>query len=204
MSLEPGSALGPYTIRSQLGQGGMGVVYLAHDPKLKRQVAIKLLPPDLTRDTIAKQRFLQEAQAASALDHPNICTIPEINETADGQLYLVMAHYAGETLKERSRVGRWRWTTPSTSPRRSGRGWPRRMARASCIGTSSRRICSSRRAARSRSSTSAWPSSRGRRASRRPAPRWARSSICRQSKRGARRSITGPTSGRWGWCSTRC
>ena len=101
MSLEPGSALGPYTIRSQLGQGGMGVVYLAHDPKLKRQVAIKLLPPDLTRDTIAKQRFLQEAQAASALDHPNICTIPEINETADGQLYLVMAHYAGETLKER-------------------------------------------------------------------------------------------------------
>ena len=101
MSLEPGSTLGPYAIRSQLGQGGMGVVYLAQDPRLKRQVAIKLLPPDLTRDTTAKQRFLQEAQAASALDHPNICTIHEINETADGRLYLVMAHYEGETLKER-------------------------------------------------------------------------------------------------------
>ena len=79
----------------------MGVVYLATDPRLKRQVAIKLLPPDLTRDETAKQRFLQEAQAASALDHPNICTIHEINETDDGQLYLVMAHYEGETLKER-------------------------------------------------------------------------------------------------------
>ena len=79
----------------------MGVVYLAQDPRLKRQVAIKLLPPDLTRDDTAKQRFLQEAQAASALDHPNICNIHEINETADGQLYLVMAHYEGETLKER-------------------------------------------------------------------------------------------------------
>ena len=57
--------------------------------------------PDLTRDETAKQRFLQEAKAASALDHPNICTIYEINETEDGQLYLVMAHYEGETLKER-------------------------------------------------------------------------------------------------------
>ena len=79
----------------------MGVVYEATDPRLKRMVAIKLLPPDLTRDDTAKQRFLQEAQAASALDHPNICTIFEINETDDGQLYLVMAHYDGETLKER-------------------------------------------------------------------------------------------------------
>ena len=101
MPLTPGSTLGPYEIRSQLGQGGMGVVYLAQDPRLDRQVAIKVLPPDLTREATAKQRFLQEAKAASALDHPNICTIHEINETADGQLYLVMAHYAGETLKER-------------------------------------------------------------------------------------------------------
>ena len=77
----------------------MGVVYQATDPRLKRTVAIKLLPPDLTRDEIAKRRFLQEAQAA--LDHPNICTIFEINETDDGQLYLVMAHYEGETLKDR-------------------------------------------------------------------------------------------------------
>ena len=105
MSLAPGSTLGPYAIQAELGHGGMGVVYRAQDPRLKRQVAIKLLPPDLTRDETAKQRFLQEAQAASALDHPNICTIHEINETEDGQLYLVMAHYEGETLKQRIERG---------------------------------------------------------------------------------------------------
>ena len=101
MTLAPDTKLGPYQIVSQLGQGGMGVVYQAHDPRLDRHVAIKLLPPDMTRDETAKQRFLQEAKAASALDHSNICTIHEINETDDGQLYLVMAHYEGETLKER-------------------------------------------------------------------------------------------------------
>ena len=101
MTLASGSRLGPYEIVSQLGAGGMGVVYQARDPRLDRSVAIKLLPPDLTRDETAKQRFLQEAKAASALDHPNICNIHEINETDDGQLYLVMAHYEGETLKER-------------------------------------------------------------------------------------------------------
>ena len=92
-------------ILAELGHGGMGVVYTARDPRLKRQVAIKLLTADLTRDETAKQRFLQEAQAASALDHPNICTIYEINETDDGQLYLVMAYYEGETLKERIERG---------------------------------------------------------------------------------------------------
>ena len=101
MALTAGSQLGPYQIVSQLGSGGMGVVYTATDPRLKRAVAIKLLPPDLTKDETAKQRFLQEAQAASALDHPNICVIHEISGTDDGQLYLVMAHYEGETLKDR-------------------------------------------------------------------------------------------------------
>ena len=105
MTLTSGATLGPYTITGELGHGGMGVVYTAEAPRLKRQVAIKLLPPDLTRDETAKQRFLQEAQAASALDHPNICTIFEINETEDGQLYLVMAYYEGETLKERIEQG---------------------------------------------------------------------------------------------------
>ena len=105
MSLAPGATLGPYTITAELGHGGMGVVYTAQDPRLDRQVAIKVLPPDLTRDETAKQRFLREAKAASALDHPNICTIYEINETADGQLYLVMAYYEGETLKERIERG---------------------------------------------------------------------------------------------------
>ena len=105
MTLDPGATLGPYTLRAELGHGGMGVVYTAHDPRLDRQAAIKVLPPDLTRDETAKQRFLQEAKAASALDHPNICTIYEINQTDDGQLYLVMAYYDGETLKERIERG---------------------------------------------------------------------------------------------------
>ena len=82
-----------------------GVVYAAHDPRLDRQVAIKVLPPDRIRDDAAKRRFVQEAKAASALDHPNICTIHEINETDDGQLYLVMAHYQGETLEQRLERG---------------------------------------------------------------------------------------------------
>ncbi len=65
MALTVGTTLGPYTIRAELGHGGMGVVYTARDPRLKRQVAIKLLTADLTRDETAKERFLQEAQAAS-------------------------------------------------------------------------------------------------------------------------------------------
>ena len=106
MTLAPGTRLGPYEVTRQLGSGGMGVVYEARGPRLKRSVAIKILPPDLTQDETAKQRFLQEAKAASALDHPNICTIYDVGETDDGQLYLVMAHYEGETLKERIARGR--------------------------------------------------------------------------------------------------
>ena len=105
MTIAPGSRLGQYEIISLLGGGGMGLVYKAQDTRLKRQVAIKLLPPDLTRDETAKQRFLQEAQAASALDHPNICVIHEIDETPEGQLYLAMAYYEGETLKEKIERG---------------------------------------------------------------------------------------------------
>ena len=79
----------------------MGQVYRARDARLDRHVAIKVLPPDLTRDAVAKQRFVLEAKAASALDHPNICTIHEINETPDGQLYLVMGYYDGETSTQK-------------------------------------------------------------------------------------------------------
>ena len=70
MPLEPGSTLGPYTILAELGHGGMGAVYTAHDPRLDRQVAIKVLPPDLTRDATAKQRFLQEAKAGRTRSPP--------------------------------------------------------------------------------------------------------------------------------------
>ena len=92
MTIAPGTRLGQYEIVSQIGGGGMGVVYKAQDTRLKRQVAIKLLPPDLTRDETAKQRFLQEAQAASALDHPNICTVYEIDETPEGQMFIAMGY----------------------------------------------------------------------------------------------------------------
>ena len=71
MTLAPGSPLGPYAILTELGHCGMGVVYTAHDPRLKRQVAIKLLPPDLTRDETAKQRFLDPVGPADVIrDEP--------------------------------------------------------------------------------------------------------------------------------------
>ena len=79
----------------------MGEVYKAEDMKLKRVVALKVLPLASTADPEAKQRLVHEAQAASALDHPNICTIHEIDETPDGRLFLAMAYYEGETLKQR-------------------------------------------------------------------------------------------------------
>jgi serine/threonine-protein kinase len=79
----------------------MGVVYKAEDTNLGRTVALKFLPPDLTRESEAKTRFTQEAKAASALDHPNVCTIHEIDETGEGQLFMAMACYEGETLKDR-------------------------------------------------------------------------------------------------------
>ncbi len=96
-----GKTISHYKILAKLGQGGMGVVYKAEDLKLKRIIALKFLPPSLTADPEAKERFIQEAQAASALEHPNICNIHEINETDDGQLYMVMACYEGQTLKEK-------------------------------------------------------------------------------------------------------
>lgn len=90
-----------YHILQKLGGGGMGVVYKARDTRLDRYVALKFLPPQLTRNTEAKEHLIHEARAASSLDHPNICTIHEINETDDGQLFICMTHYEGETLKER-------------------------------------------------------------------------------------------------------
>jgi serine/threonine protein kinase len=96
-----------YKILEKLGAGGMGVVYKAEDTRLKRTVALKFLPPHLTRDEEAKARFTTEAQAASALDHQNICTIHRIDETDDGQMYIVMAYYEGETLLEKVSSGQF-------------------------------------------------------------------------------------------------
>jgi len=100
--LTAGSAVtGKFQVIEELGRGGMGIVYKAEDTRLKRTVALKFLPPELTRDKDAKDRFIQEAQAASALDHANICTIHEIDETEDGQTFICMAYYEGGTLKDK-------------------------------------------------------------------------------------------------------
>ena len=102
-----GKTISHYKIIEKLGGGGMGVVYKAQDFKLDRFVAIKFLPPTFSLDEDAKQRFIHEAKTASALEHNNICTIHEVNETEDspniagGQIYLVMSCYEGETLKQK-------------------------------------------------------------------------------------------------------
>ncbi len=100
-----GKIISHYTILEKLGSGGMGVVYKAEDTKLKRTVALKFLPPELTRDPEAKKRFIHEAQAASILDHSNICTIHEVDETDEGQVFIAMACYGGMTLREKIAKG---------------------------------------------------------------------------------------------------
>src|SRR5512144_2278446 len=94
-----GSRLGPYEIVAPLGAGGMGEVYRAKDAKLGREVAIKVLPPAVAQDPARRQRFEQEARAASSLNHPNILTIHDIAE-ADGALYIAMELVARRTLRE--------------------------------------------------------------------------------------------------------
>ena len=96
-----GRTVSHYKILSKLGEGGMGVVYKAEDIRLHRTVALKVLPPELTRNRDAKTRFMHEARAASALQHHNICTIHEIDETPAGQLFICMDCYEGETLREK-------------------------------------------------------------------------------------------------------
>ena len=96
-----GKTISHYKITEKLGEGGMGIIYKAQDLKLDRFVALKFLPPHLTSSDDEKQRFIHEAKAASTLEHNNICNIHEIDETEDGQLFISMAYYEGETLDKK-------------------------------------------------------------------------------------------------------
>ena len=104
MSIEPGKTLLHYRIAEKIGAGGMGEVYLAEDTRLGRKVAVKVLPEKLFGDTHAQERFQMEARSASALNHPNICTLFDVGEQ-DGHPFMVMELLEGRTLKEHIQSG---------------------------------------------------------------------------------------------------
>src|SRR5260370_24532942 len=99
MTIAAGTKLGRYEIRSQIGAGGMGEVYLAEDTKLDRKVALKILPADVASNRDRMERFIREAKSAAALSHPNIAQIFEIGEH-DGTHFIAMEYVEGITLRE--------------------------------------------------------------------------------------------------------
>src|SRR5918911_2766299 len=99
-----GTLIAHYRVIAPLGAGGMGAVYRAHDEKLGRVIALKVLPPEAMAQADRRRRFLQEARAASALNHPHILTVYEIGE-ADDKPYMVMEYIQGETLRQRIIAG---------------------------------------------------------------------------------------------------
>jgi serine/threonine-protein kinase len=105
-TLVAGQTFGRYRILDLLGEGGMGEVYLAEDTRLGRHVALKLLPSYLAKDERRLRRFEQEARAAAALCHPNVCVIHEVDETPDGNHFIAMEHVEGNSLRERIRSER--------------------------------------------------------------------------------------------------
>src|SRR6188508_1901292 len=100
MALETGTKLGRYELRAKLGAGGMGEVYLAHDQALDRSIALKILPADLAGKKDRMERFVREAKAAAALNHPNIAHIYEIGE-CEGTHFIAMEYVDGLTLREK-------------------------------------------------------------------------------------------------------
>ena len=133
-----GRTLGRYRLEEQIGAGGMGEVYRAHDDRLSRVVAIKVIAPHLLDKEQARERFEREARAIAAFSHPHICTVYDVG-SADGVEFLVMEHLEGETLASRlARQGEGnlcRYTRPSPSPRNSPTRSPPHIVRGSSIAT---------------------------------------------------------------------
>jgi serine/threonine protein kinase/Flp pilus assembly protein TadD len=117
-----GKTVSHYRILEQLGAGGMGVVYKAEDLTLRRTVALKFLGAELSTNTLAQKRFIAEARAASSLDHPNIGTIFEINNTPDGSTFIAMAYYGGGTLQNKIEEGPLDATLAADIARQVARG----------------------------------------------------------------------------------
>src|SRR5215210_5833716 len=104
MTLEAGMRVGKYEIKQLLGAGGMGEVYLAQDAELRRPVALKFLPAEVAADPRRLERFGREALAASALNHPNIVTVYDIGQTADGRRFFATEFVEGDTLRGRMKA----------------------------------------------------------------------------------------------------
>ncbi len=121
MAIAAGSRLGPYEIVSPLGAGGMGEVYRAKDPRLGREVAIKVLPPSFSADADRLRRFEQEARAAGVLNHPNITAVYDIG-THDGAPYVVQELLEGETLRSALAGGKLSHRKTMRTRRRSSTG----------------------------------------------------------------------------------
>jgi len=104
MSLVPGATFGVYKDLAPLGAGGMGEVWQAHDPRLEREVALKVLPSEQEADDAARNHLLREARMASKLNHPNVCTIYEVGE-AEGRAFIAMELVEGQSLAEKLAAG---------------------------------------------------------------------------------------------------
>jgi len=107
-----GKTISHYKIIEKIGEGGMGVVYKAEDTKLKRTVALKFLPSHLTKNETDLARFLQEAQSAAALNHPNVCVIHEVHDEGENP-FIVMEYVEGETIRQKIKEKRKKISVPS-------------------------------------------------------------------------------------------